>query len=390
MSVSVPLRSTVVDVDLDAIAANLVALRARGGGEVIAVVKDDAYGHGVEAVAETCVEAGAAMLAVFTVEEALVIRRAGITAPVLVFLGVSDRAEAEAAVAADCALVVWDLERARLIDAAAAAARRSARVHFKVDTGLTRLGAPVAEAPARLAQVRELRHLEVEGLFTHLATADEPDVTNDRAQLARFAEVLRAIPTPPRWVHVAASAGVAAFGAIQGCTAIRPGVSLYGLHTAPHLAGALTLRPALEWRSRVQRVAAVPKGTGVSYGLEYRLPRDGRIATVPIGYGDGLPRALGRRGRVLLAGRPLPFAGRVAMDLVMLDVTELPATREGDEVVVIGAQGTARQTAGDLATAVGTISYEIVVDIRRRVPRRYHRGGRVVAVRTLADGYRRL
>ena len=390
MSVSVPLRSTVVDVDLDAIAANLVALKARGGGEVIAVLKADAYGHGVEAVAETCVQAGAVMLAVFTVEEALVIRRAGITAPVLVLLGVSDRAEAEAAVAADCSLVVWDVERARLIDNAAAAAGRTARVHFKVDTGLTRLGAPIAEAPARLAAVRGLRHLEVDGLFTHLATADEPDVANDRAQLARFAEVLRAIPAPPRWVHVAASAGVAAFGAIPGCNAIRPGVSLYGLHTAPHLEGALTLRPALEWRSRVQRVAAVPKGTGVSYGLEYRLPRDGRVATIPVGYGDGLPRALGRRGRLLIGGRSLPFAGRVCMDLVMLDVTELPATREGDEVVVIGAQGTARQTADDLAMAVGTISYEIVVGIRRRVPRRYHRGGRVVALRTLADGYRRL
>ena len=390
MSVSVPLRSTVVDVDLDAIAANLVELKARGGGEVIAVVKADAYGHGVEAVAETCVQAGAVMLAVFTVEEALVIRRAGITAPVLVLPGVSDRAEAEAAVAADCALVVWDVERARLIDDAAAAAGRTARVHFKVDTGLTRLGAPVAEAPARLAAVRALRHLEVDGLFTHLATADEPDVTNDRAQLARFAEVLRAIPEPPRWVHVAASAGVAAFGAIPGCNAIRPGVSLYGLHAAPHLGGALTLRPALEWRSRVQRVAAVPKGTGVSYGLEYRLPRDGRVATVPVGYGDGLPRELGRRGRVLIGGRSLPFAGRVCMDLVMLDVTELPATREGDEVVMIGAQDTARQTADELAAAAGTISYEIVVGIRRRVPRRYHRGGRVVAVRTLADGYRRL
>ncbi len=390
MSVSTPLRSTVVDVDLDAIAANLSALKARGGGEVIAVVKADAYGHGVEAVAETLVEAGAAMLAAFTVEEALVIRRAGITAPVLVLSGVSDRAEAEAAIAADCALVVWDLERARLVDEVAAAAGRIARVHFKVDTGLTRLGAPLAEAPARLAAIRELRHLEVDGLFTHLATADEPDVANDRAQLARFADVMRAIATPPRWVHAAASAGVAAFGAVPGCNAIRPGVSLYGLHAAPHLAGALRLRPALEWRSHVHRVAAVPKGTGVSYGLEYRLPRDGRVATVPVGYGDGLPRALGRHGRVLLGGRALPFAGRVAMDLVMLDVTELPATREGDEVVVIGAQGPARQTADDLAAAVGTISYEIVVGIRRRVPRRYHRGGRVVAVRTLADGYRRL
>ncbi len=388
--ITVPLRSTVADVDLDAIASNLIELKKRGGAEVIAVVKADGYGHGVEAVAETLLEAGAAMLAVVTVEEALVIRRVGISAPVLVLFGASDRAEAEAAVAADCTLVVWDLDRARLLDEVAAAAGRTARVHFKVDTGLTRLGAPAAEAPARLKALRELRHLEVEGLFTHLATADEPDVTNDRAQLALFADVLRAVPAPPRWVHAAASSGVAAFGKVPGCTAIRPGLSLYGLHSAPHLEGALTLRPALEWRSRVHRLAAVPKGTGVSYGLEYRLPRDGRVATVPVGYGDGLPRVLAPRGRVLLGGRSLPFAGRVCMDLVMLDVTDLPATREGDEVVMIGAQDGARQTADDMAAAAGTISYEIVVGIRRRVPRRYHRGGRVVAVRTLADGYRRL
>ena len=390
MSVVVPLRTTVVDVDLDAIAANLVALKRRGGGEVIAVVKADGYGHGVEAVAETLVEAGAAMLAVITVEEAVVIRRAGITAPVLVLFGAVDRAEAEAAIASDSALVVWDLDNARLIDDAAAAAGRTARVHFKVDTGLTRLGAPVEEAPARLRAIRELRHVEIEGLFTHLATADEPDVTNDREQLARFAEVVRALGEPPRLVHAAASAAVATFGPIPGCTATRPGLSLYGLHTAPHLQAALGLRPALEWRSRVHRVAAVPKGTGVSYGLEYRLPRDGRIATVPIGYGDGLPRVLGKRGRLLVGGRALPFAGRVCMDLVMLDVTDLPATKEGDEVVVIGAQDGTRQTADDVADAAGTISYEIVVGIRRRVPRRYHRGGRVVATRTVADGYRRL
>lgn len=390
MSVAAPLRSTVVDVDLDALASNLSALKQRGGAEVIAVVKDDAYGHGVEAVSETCVEAGAVMLAVFTVEEAVVIRRARITAPVLALAGASDRAEAEAAVAADCALVVWDVERARLYDEVAAAAGRKMRVHFKVDTGLTRLGAPVAEAPARLTAIRELRHLEVEGLFTHLATADEPDVSGDKVQLTRLAEVLRATGEPPRWVHAAASAGVAGFGPIPGCTAVRPGISLYGLHGAPDFAATLTLRPALEWRSRVHRVAAVAKGTGVSYGLEYRLPRDGRIATVPVGYGDGVPRSLGRRGRVLVGGQALPFAGRVCMDLVMLDVTDVPATREGDEVVMIGAQNGVRQTAEDVAKAAGTINYEIVTGIRRRVPRRYYRGGRLVATRTLADGYRRL
>jgi alanine racemase len=353
-------------------------------------VKADAYGHGVEAVAETLAEAGAVMLAVVTVEEALVIRRAGIAAPVLVLFGATERAEAEAAVAADLTLVVWDVEHARLYDEVAASARRRMRVHFKVDTGLTRLGAPTAEAPARLRAIRELRNLELDGLFTHLATADEPDVTNDREQLARFADVLRAVGDLPRWVHAGASAAVAAFGPIAGCTAVRPGLSLYGLHTAPHLTAALGLRPALEWRSAVHRVAAVPKGTGVSYGLEYRLPRDGRVATVPVGYGDGLPRALGRRGRLLVGGQALPFAGRVCMDLVMLDVTDLSGVREGTEVVMIGAQGNARQTADDLADAAGTISYEIVTGIRRRVPRRYQRGGRTVAVRTLADGYRRL
>ncbi|HLQ05188.1 MAG TPA: alanine racemase, partial [Verrucomicrobiae bacterium] len=169
MSTRAPLRGTVVDVDLDAIVANLAALRERGKGEVIAVVKDDAYGHGVEAVSETLAGAGVAMLAVFTVDEAMTIRAAGVRAPVLVFLGAEDRAQAEAAIAADCALVVWDLEQARLVDAVAASAGRRAAVHFKVDSGLTRLGAPAAEAAARFKAIRELRHVAVDGIFTHLA-----------------------------------------------------------------------------------------------------------------------------------------------------------------------------------------------------------------------------
>ena len=382
-----PIRSTVVDVDLDAIAANLAALRGCGKAEVIAVVKADAYGHGVEAVAEVLVDAGAAMLAVATVEEALSLRRTGIDAPVLALLGAQDRAEAEAAVAAGCALVVWANDEARVVDEAAAAAGRRASVHFKVDTGLTRLGAPFDEAVDRLAAIRALRHLSVDGIFTHLATADEPDVTNDREQLARFEQVLGAIGERPRWVHATASAGVAAFGALPWATAIRPGLSLYGLYAATHQAGALALRPALEWRSRVRRVADAKKGTGVSYGHEYRLPRDGRIATVPVGYGDGFPRSLARSGRLLVRERALGLAGRVCMDLVMLDVTDAGDVREGDEVVVIGRHGRASQSAEALAAAAGTINYEIVTGIRRRVPRIYHRDGRVVARRTLAEGF---
>jgi len=381
-------RSTLADVDLDAIASNVEAIRARSNADVIAVVKADAYGHGAEAVAETCFEAGAVMVAVATVEEGLALREGGVNGPILVLLGPTDSSEVAHAVAQDLVLVVWDVERARAISEAATALRRSARVHFKVDTGLTRLGAPMKEAPGRYRAIAALPHLEMDGIFTHFATADDPDTSNDRAQLGRFREVLGALVDRPRLVHAAASAGVAAFGPIDGTNAVRTGLAIYGLHAATHLAATLPLRPALSWRSRVHRIASVPAGTGVSYGHEYRLPRDGRIATVPVGYGDGLPRVAGNRGAVLVRGRRVPFAGRVCMDLVMLDVTDVDGAREGDEVVLIGAQAAARQSAEDLAEACGTINYEIVTGIRRRVPRRYFRGGKVVATRTLAEGYR--
>jgi len=387
MTASEAIRSTVADVDLDAIASNVEAIHTRSKAEVIAVVKADAYGHGAEAVAETCFEAGAVMVAVATIEEGLALREGGVNGPILVLLGSTESSEVAHAVAQELVLVVWDVERARAISEAAAALRRITRVQFKVDTGLTRLGAPTNEAAARYRSIASLPHLEIDGIFTHFATADDPDPSNDRAQLGRFRDVLTSIPDRPRLVHAAASAGVAAFGPVDGMNAVRTGLAIYGLHAAPHLAGALPLRPALTWWSRVHRIASVPAGTGVSYGHEYRLPRDGRIATVPVGYGDGLPRVAGKRGAVLLRGQRVPFAGRICMDLVMLDVTAVEGAREGDDVTLIGAQSGAKQTAEDLAEACGTINYEIVTGIRRRVPRRYFRGGKIVATRTLAEGY---
>src|SRR3989442_8493444 len=381
------LRSTVADVDLDAITANIAAIRERAKADVIAVVKADAYGHGAEAVAETSFEAGAVMVAVATVEEGLALREGGVNGPILVFFGATDSSEVAHAVAQDLVLTVWDVDRARAISEAAAALHRTARVHFKVGTGLTRLGAPAHEAAARLREISAVARIEVDGIFTHFATADDPDTSNDQAQLAKFREVLGTIRDRPRLVHAAASAGVAAFGVIDGVNAVRPGLAIYGLYAAPHLAAALELRPALTWHSRVHRIASVPKGTGVSYGHEYRMPRDGRVATVPVGYGDGLPR-VAKRARVLLRGRALPIAGRICMDLIMVDVTDVPGVVEGDEVVLIGDQGEAHLSAEDLAEAAGTIAYEIVAGGRGRVPRRYLRTGRAVPPRTSTDGYR--
>jgi len=379
------LRSTIVDVDLDAIAANTRAVRSRAGVDVIAVVKGDGYGHGAEAVGEAAMGAGAAGLAVATVEEAIVLRRARPRDPLLVLLGATEQPERDAAVALDLTLTVWDVDRARALADAARAANRTATVHFKVDTGLTRLGAPLGEAPDRYRAIASLPGLKIDGVFTHLASADEEDLGTTTAQLDRFDAFLGAIDRP-RMVHASASAGVAAVATRSGITAVRTGLAIYGIHTAPHLAGRLALTPALSWRSRVHRVADVRRVTGVSYGHEYRLPRDGRIATVPVGYGDGLART-SRGARLLVHGTAVPIAGRIAMEHVMLDVTDLEDVKAGDEVVVIGAQDGATQTAEGLAATSGTINYEVVTAILPRVPRRYLRGGRLVATKTLALGY---
>ena len=380
------IRTTVADIDLDAVAANTRALRERAGVDVIAVVKADGYGHGAEAVADAAIESGAAALAVATIEEAVVLRRTRPTEMLLVLLGAQEQAERDAAIANGLTVTVWDVEGAIALGEAARAAGTTAAVHFKVDTGLTRLGAPLAEAVDRYGAIAELPGVRVEGAFTHLARADEADLQTTTQQLDRFDAFLDAI-VPPRWVHTSATGGVESLSTRPRITAVRPGLALYGLHAAPHLADRLPLRPALSWRSRIHRVADVPAGTGVSYGHEYRLPRDGRIATVPVGYGDGLSRAAREGARLLVRGAAVPIAGRVAMDHVMLDVSDVEGVRAGDEVVVIGMQGGRAITAEDLADACGTINYEVVTAISPRVPRRYHRGSKVVATKTLADGY---
>ena len=379
------LRTTIADIDLDAITANTRAVRERAGVDVIAVVKADAYGHGAEAVAEAAIEGGAAALAVATVEEAIVLRRAVPVAPLLVLLGAQEQPEREAAVALDLTVTVWDVEAARAMGEAARAAGKTVALQFKVDTGLTRLGAPLGQAAERYRAIAAVAGVRIEGVYSHLARADETDLSTTEEQLDRFDTFLDAI-TPPRWVHTSATAGAASLAPRARVTAVRPGLALYGLHAAPHLAERMPLRPALAWRSKVHRVADVPRGTGVSYGHEYRLVRDGRIATVPIGYGDGLSR-LARGARFLVGGTALPIVGRIAMEHVMLDVTGAGDVKAGDEAVLIGTQRGATLTADDLARASGTINYEVVAAIKPRVPRRYLRGGRLVGTKTLADGY---
>ena len=380
-----PLRESVAEVDLDAIESNVAYLRRRAGVPLIAVVKADGYGHGAEATAPVCLAAGAEMLAVATVEEGLLLRACGIREPILVLLGAAP-GEARAAADAGLHVAVWRRDQLDALDDAARGGEPIA-VHLKVDTGLTRLGVMPDEAADLARDIASRRHLGFAGVYTHLATADELDVAFARTQVDRFAAMLAALHERPRWQHVLASAGILALAPTGSFTAVRPGVALYGLPPAPHLAPP-ELRPALRLVSRLARVRRVPAGTGVSYGHRYVTDRERVIATVPFGYGDGLPRRASPGGAMLVRGRPAPIVGRVCMDLVMLDVSDIPGAREGDEVVLIGTQQGASRTADDFAREIDTINYEVVTNLHPRVPRVYLRGARAVAVKTAA-GYSR-
>lgn len=360
-------------VDLDAVEGNLRAIRGMvpGSTAVMAVVKADAYGHGAIAVAQAALAAGVTWLGVATADEALELREAGVGGRILIFGPVPER-WIEPLASADCTLTVAD----RASAAAAARGGTQTRAHIKVDTGMTRLGVAPEELDDLLRDIDHAR-VTVEGVYTHLACADEPDPAMTREQLAVFARAAEIVRRrfPSVICHAAASAAAVAFPE-AALDLVRIGIAMYGVPPAPHLTGP-ALRPVMTLAARVIRTRRVAAGTPVSYGATYRTRSATTIATVPLGYGDGYPRALSGAGRMLVGGQRFPVAGRVCMDFTMLDVGDT-AVREGDEVVALGAALPASEVSG----AAGTIPYELFCRIGRRVPRVYLRGRRAVAVAT--------
>ena len=373
MSTGAQLRPTWVEVDLGAVRANVAELaRLAAPAVVLAVVKADGYGHGAVPVARAALAAGAQWLGVALVEEGVALREAGIDAPILVL---SEPAPDAAAAVVEHRLTAV-VYTAPGIDALAKAVADAGTatplpVHLKVDTGMHRVGCLPDEAPALAARVREHAQLRLEGVLTHLAIADEPEDPYTDEQLARFGavlDVLRAAGIDPPIVHAASSAGLLAFPASH-FTLVRPGIALYGVAPAPTLASAARLRPALAFKARVSYVKRLAAGARLSYGLRYRLDHDACIATVPVGYADGVPRNLAEvGGEVLVGGRRRRIAGTVTMDQIVVDVGD-DSVEVGDEVVLIGAQGDERVTAEEWAERLGTIAYEIVCGIGPRVPR---------------------
>ncbi|MFZ4517215.1 MAG: alanine racemase [Microthrixaceae bacterium] len=370
-------RPSVAEIDLSAVRHNAAGLRAVSGpARLCAVVKADGYGHGSVPVARAAIDGGADQLAVALVEEALVLRDAGVDAPVLVL----SEQPADALAAAARTGLTPTVYTPEGIDAAAAAANDAGldepwAVHLKVDTGMHRVGCDPTDAVELARRVLDAG-LVLGGTFTHLAVADEPERPETDLQLDRFDAVLAALEAAgidPGVRHAANSAGLLAHPRSH-LDLVRAGIALYGLAPRPGLAGDLDLQPAMSVRSEVTLVKPVAAGEGVSYGLRHVFERDAVVATVPLGYADGVTRSLGLAGGcVLIGGVRRPIRGVVTMDQLVVEVTDGPAVRAGDEVVLLGRQGDDEVTADEWAGRTGTISYEVVCGFGPRLAR-VHRG----------------
>jgi len=366
-----PGRPTWVEVDLEAIAHNVrrVVERVGPGVAVLAVLKADAYGHGAVRVARTALNNGARYLGVASINEGAVLRRAGIEAPVLV-LGFTPAWQARELVLNNLSATLFDLDVARALSRAARELDRRVRVHVKVDTGMGRLGLLPDQVVPFVLELRTLPGLELEGLFTHFSVADsDPEYT--RWQIGRFRQVLTALAEAGiefPLVHAANSAAILTLPESY-FTMVRLGLAMYGLHPSPQVPCPPDFRPALSFKTQVAQVKTLPPGSFVSYGNTYQTGGTQRIAVLPVGYADGFRRAPRHWGEVLVRGRRAPIVGRVCMDQTMIDVTAIPGVRQGDEVVLIGAQGNERITAEEVAERLGTINYEVVSEILARVPR---------------------
>jgi len=377
------IRPVWAEVDLEAIRENIRQIRrftARGGKapEIMAVVKAEAYGHGAVATARAALEAGATRLGVAMPEEGILLREAGIDCPILVFTPLLPD-QAEAFREYGLTPTIAGEEGARALSAATGRHGRKARVHIKVDTGMGRVGVPPAEAPGLARKVAALPNLEVEGVYSHFATADEADLSFAYHQLDLFKEVLKnleeaGVKIPLR--HIANS------GAIINLPEsyfdlVRPGIIIYGLYPSEETPrDRLPLKPALSLKARVIQVKRVPPGTGISYGQIYHTQKATNIVTLPLGYADGWSRLLSGKARVLLKGKSFPLVGRVCMDQCMADVGDLEV-EPGEEAVLIGRQGEEEISADEVAGLLGTINYEVVCMLSDRVPRVWlHAGSR--------------
>ncbi len=370
-------------IDLDALTDNVRAIKAHIGPNVslIGVVKANAYGHGLIPVAMAVLAAGASRLAVARVDEGIALRKAGITAPVLV-MGYSLPEEARFFVEYQLTPTLTSLDAARALSDQTRALGRRVTIQVKVDSGMGRYGLLPDDVLPFVSQIIALPGLELEGIFTHFASADSADRTFTRHQFSVFIGVLETlfkVGIKPRLRHAANSAATLDLPETH-LDAVRVGIALYGLHPSGEVKSSVELRPVLSLHSHVARLHTVAPGSSVGYGRTFIARRLTQAALIPVGYGDGYHRSHSGRAEVLIGKRFAPILGRVSMDQIVADVTSIPGVYENDEVVLLGLQGEERITAEEVATWAGTINYEVTTSLLPRLPRVYVRDGEIVNV----------
>ena len=364
-------RPTRIRVDLDHLTFNLRSIRAQVGVPVMAIVKANAYGHGLAPVALHLQKQDVEQLGVAFVEEGIALRQAGVTVPILVLGGIFGRQVAQF-IANDLEVTVSSLDKLRQVEAAAEALGRKAVIHLKIDTGMERIGVHSYSARAFVEAAVASRWCVLKGIYSHLACADDPRSPMTTQQLERFLEAcayIERIGAPMPLRHLANSGGVLHFPETR-LDMVRPGILLYGVLPDAASHRTIDVRPVMSLASQVVYFKVVKAGNPVSYGATWAPSRDTRVVTVPIGYGDGYPRALSSRGEVLIRGHRYPIVGRVCMDQFMVDIGQDSAWNE-DEVVLIGTQDGNTITAEELAQAAGIIPYEVLVGLNERIPREY-------------------
>ncbi len=382
-------------VNLDAIRQNVINGKklVKPGTKFMAVVKADAYGHGAVQVAHALYDLVDAY-AVAIVEEGVELRRSGITQPILT-LGFTDPALAKLAILNDISMAAFRLDTVEEYDRIAAELGKKAKIHIALDTGMSRIGylcsteEEIQNSISEIIKISKLENVYIEGMFTHFSKADEADKTfarNQYARYMRFSEALheQGIEIPVK--HVCNSAGV--IDIPEGdLDMVRFGITTYGMYPTDDVTKErLPVTPAMELKTMISFIKTLPKGVGIGYSGTYVTERETRLATLPVGYGDGYPRGLSNAGRVLIHGKSAPIRGRICMDQCMIDVTDIPEAREGDIVTLMGRDGDDFISAEEIGATVGnSFHYEVVCDISKRVPRVYMQGGKIVSVKDCWD-----
>ena len=365
-------RPTRVEIDLEALKHNFHQAQqlAGPGQEILAVVKADAYGHGAARVATALQDAGVQMFGVAIVEEGVALREAGVVCPILVLGGLYPGQEEEL-LRFGLVPTIFDMDVARRLNSAALSAGLVLPFHLKLDTGMSRVGFRSEDLPGALEELALLSGLRMDGVFSHLAMADEPEDVVNQQQVATFRSCLSLIRQAgfaPRHIHLSNSAALLT-REVPECNLSRPGILLYGGLPSPVFAGRFDLRPVMSFRTRVAQVRRVPEGTGVSYGHRFVAKRPTDLAVIPVGYADGYSRHLSNVGEVLVRGQRARVVGNVCMDWTMIDVTDIPGVMVGDEVTLLGCDNGQCISADEWAQRIGTISYEVFCQFSKRVPR---------------------